>query len=210
MDCSLPGSSVYGDSPGQNTGVGYHVLLLTPTWHQPSTPQGCLPDFPDWGQSHRIPDTHYCHMCDFLCVTWLISVFPIKLPEIKIHVCISSLLGPQDLAGWLARCKHSNMCWLHAWFNVCPQINNRIRLFYRSHCLVVMEWMKLATLGKQLLLRKGQHTTGDQSMCGCVHSTQDQALHLEGEPNPPAAPTSTLAPKNMPKRSVDSPLLSFT
>ncbi|KAF4024032.1 hypothetical protein G4228_015730 [Cervus hanglu yarkandensis] len=38
-------------------------------------------------------------------------------------------------------------------------------------------------------------------MCGCVHSTQDQALHLEGEPNPPAAPTSTLAPKNMPKRS---------
>ncbi|XP_040102516.1 sentan isoform X2 [Oryx dammah] len=59
--------------------------------------------------------------------------------------------------------------------------------------------MKLATLGKQLLLRKGQHTTGDQSMCGCVHSTQDQALHLEGEPNPPAAPASTLAPKNMPK-----------
>ncbi|KAB0378134.1 sentan [Muntiacus reevesi] len=35
-------------------------------------------------------------------------------------------------------------------------------------------------------------------MCGCVHSTQDQALHLEGEPNPPAAPTSALAPKNMP------------
>uniref|UniRef100_A0A452EH99 Sentan, cilia apical structure protein n=1 Tax=Capra hircus TaxID=9925 RepID=A0A452EH99_CAPHI len=46
-------------------------------------------------------------------------------------------------------------------------------------------------------------------MCGCVHSTQDQALHLEGEPNPPAAPTSTLAPKNMPKRSVDSPLLTL-
>ncbi|XP_061252497.1 sentan [Bos javanicus] len=59
--------------------------------------------------------------------------------------------------------------------------------------------MTLATVAKQLLLRKGQHTTGDQSMCGCVHSTQDQALRLEGEPNPPAAPTSTLAPKNMPK-----------
>ena len=70
--------------------------------------------------------------------------------------------------------------------------------------------MTLVTVGKQLLLRKGQHTTEDQSMCGCVHSTQNQALHLEGEPNPPAAPTSTLAPKNMPKRSVDSPLLSFT
>ena len=26
-DCSLPGSSVHGDSPGKNTGVGYHALL---------------------------------------------------------------------------------------------------------------------------------------------------------------------------------------
>ena len=27
MDCSSPGSSVHGDSPGENTGVGCHVLL---------------------------------------------------------------------------------------------------------------------------------------------------------------------------------------
>ena len=27
MDCSLPGSSLHGDSPGKNTGVGCHVLL---------------------------------------------------------------------------------------------------------------------------------------------------------------------------------------
>ena len=27
MDCSWPGSSLYGDSPGKNTGVGCHVLL---------------------------------------------------------------------------------------------------------------------------------------------------------------------------------------
>ncbi|CAN0153961.1 unnamed protein product [Rangifer tarandus platyrhynchus] len=27
MDCSLPGSSVHGDSPGKNTGVGSHTLL---------------------------------------------------------------------------------------------------------------------------------------------------------------------------------------
>ena len=27
MDCSLPGSSDHGDSPGKNTGVGCHVLL---------------------------------------------------------------------------------------------------------------------------------------------------------------------------------------
>ena len=27
MDCSLPDSSVHGDSPGKNTGVGFHALL---------------------------------------------------------------------------------------------------------------------------------------------------------------------------------------
>ena len=27
MDCSPPGSSVHGDSPDKNTGVGYHALL---------------------------------------------------------------------------------------------------------------------------------------------------------------------------------------
>ena len=27
MNCSLPGSSVYGDSPGRNTGVGCHFCL---------------------------------------------------------------------------------------------------------------------------------------------------------------------------------------
>ena len=27
MDCSPPGSSVRGDSPGKNTGVGHHALL---------------------------------------------------------------------------------------------------------------------------------------------------------------------------------------
>ena len=40
MDCSLPGSSVHGDSPGKNTGVGCHALLqgILPT--QESNP--CL------------------------------------------------------------------------------------------------------------------------------------------------------------------------
>ncbi|XP_047567416.1 sentan [Lutra lutra] len=36
-------------------------------------------------------------------------------------------------------------------------------------------------------------------MCGCMHSSRDQALHLEGDPGPSAAPTSTLAPRKMPK-----------
>ena len=37
MDCSPPCSSVYGDSPGKNTGIGYHTLLqgifLTKGWN---------------------------------------------------------------------------------------------------------------------------------------------------------------------------------
>ena len=32
MDCSLPGSSVHGDSPGKNTGVGCHALKLPQTY----------------------------------------------------------------------------------------------------------------------------------------------------------------------------------
>ena len=41
MDCSPPGSSVYGDSPGKNTGVGCHAVLqgIFPT-------QGSNPGFP--------------------------------------------------------------------------------------------------------------------------------------------------------------------
>ena len=44
MDCSPPGSSLHGDSPGKNTGVGCHVLLqgIFPT-------QGSNPDLPHWG-----------------------------------------------------------------------------------------------------------------------------------------------------------------
>ena len=37
MDCSLPGTSVHGDSPGKNSGVGCHALLqgifLTQRWN---------------------------------------------------------------------------------------------------------------------------------------------------------------------------------
>ena len=41
MDCSPPGSSVHGDSPGKNTGVGGHALL-----------QGI---FPDQGSNSGLP-----------------------------------------------------------------------------------------------------------------------------------------------------------
>jgi len=48
MDCSPPGSSVHGDSPGKNTGVGCHALLqgIFPT-------QGANPGLPHRRQSHQ-------------------------------------------------------------------------------------------------------------------------------------------------------------
>ena len=38
MDCSLPISSVHGDSPGKKTGVGYHALLQGIVQTQGSNP----------------------------------------------------------------------------------------------------------------------------------------------------------------------------
>ena len=37
MDCSPPGSSVHGDSPGQNTGVGCPALLQVLAWEMNAT-----------------------------------------------------------------------------------------------------------------------------------------------------------------------------
>ena len=42
MDCSLPGSSVHGDSPGKNTGVGCHALLQGIFLTQGSNPLSLL------------------------------------------------------------------------------------------------------------------------------------------------------------------------
>ena len=38
MDCNLPGSSVHGDSPGKNSGVGFHELLQVIFLTQASNP----------------------------------------------------------------------------------------------------------------------------------------------------------------------------
>ena len=44
MDCSPPGSSVHGDSPGKNAGVGFHALLqgIFPTQGSNPGPPDCL------------------------------------------------------------------------------------------------------------------------------------------------------------------------
>ena len=49
MDCSPPGSSVHGDSPGKNTGVGCHALL-----------QG---SFPTQGSNSGLPHCRWILYC---------------------------------------------------------------------------------------------------------------------------------------------------
>ena len=57
MDCSPPGSSVTGDSPGKDTGVGCHVLL-----------QGIFP-------------TQESNLCLLWLSYWQANSLPVALPE---------------------------------------------------------------------------------------------------------------------------------
>ena len=63
MDYSPPGSSVYGDSPGKNTGVGCHALLQRIFWTQGLNP------------------------CLFYLLHWQASSLPLALP--KVSVCFT-------------------------------------------------------------------------------------------------------------------------
>ena len=63
MNCSPPGSSVHGDSPGKNTGVGFHALL----------------------QGFFLTQESNLH---FSCLLhWQASSFPLAPPG-KHHVCV--------------------------------------------------------------------------------------------------------------------------
>ena len=60
MDCSLPGSTVYGDSPGKNTGVGCRALL-----HGIFPNQGLNPGLPHCRQIlHHL--SHQGNQCWFI------------------------------------------------------------------------------------------------------------------------------------------------
>ena len=66
MDCSLPGSSVYGDSPDKNTRVGCHALL-----------QGL---FPLQGSNPRLPHCrwilyHLSHQGNSRVLEWVAYPF---------------------------------------------------------------------------------------------------------------------------------------
>jgi len=56
MGYSLPGSSVYGDSPGKNTGVGCHFLLQE--------------IFPTQGLNLNLPHLLHCKKIHYQQATW--------------------------------------------------------------------------------------------------------------------------------------------
>ena len=72
MDCSPPGSSVHGDSPGKNTGMSCHGLLqgIFPT-------QGPSPGLPHRRRilhhlSHQGSPSTTAASSKLMCVTWLV------------------------------------------------------------------------------------------------------------------------------------------
>ena len=72
IDCSLPGSSVHGDSPGKNIGVGCHALLQGIFATQGSNPAGVQPlldpGIPSGGQRWR----KGYHSREIRGLTWLV------------------------------------------------------------------------------------------------------------------------------------------
>ena len=78
MGCSLPGSSVHGDSPGKNTGVGCHARLkgIFPT-------QGWNPGLPHCKQILYYLN-HQGSPCNLLCGFYLVSLYWVLLPQPEI------------------------------------------------------------------------------------------------------------------------------
>ena len=85
MDCSPPGSSAHGDSPGENSRVGCHALLqgIFPT-------QGSNPDLLHcrWILYHL---SHHMVFI-FLYLTYLTNLNPSMIISRSIHIAASSII----------------------------------------------------------------------------------------------------------------------
>ena len=97
MDCSLPGSSVLGDSPGKNTRVGCHALLqgIFPT--QGSNPGllHCKWFFINWA-------TREASLCAYVSFFFLNPTVPYKKYDIistfkLLHILLPSINIPSTL-----------------------------------------------------------------------------------------------------------------
>ena len=84
LDCSPPGSSVHGDSPDKNTGVGCHALL-----------QG---NFPTWGSNPGLPHCrwilyHLSHQGSPRILEWVAYPFTSRSSQPRNWTRVSCIAG---------------------------------------------------------------------------------------------------------------------
>ena len=141
MECSPPGSSVYGDSPGKNTGVGCHTLLqgIFPT-------QGSNPGLLHYGQIfHRLS-----HQGSMRILEWVAYPFSRGSSQPRNQMRVSCTAGdslPAELPGkprsWTTRFQNFetiNFCCLsHQFVILSVSLTNAIRKRYSisASCLSV-------------------------------------------------------------------------
>ena len=142
MECSPPGSSVYGDSPGKNTGVGCHTLLqgIFPT-------QGSNPCLLHCGQIlHRLS-----HQGSMRILEWVAYPFSRIFPtqESNEVSCTAGDSLPGELPGkprsWTTRfqnCETINFCCLSHQFVILsfsiPNQCNKKKVFYICQLFVCL------------------------------------------------------------------------
>ena len=96
MECSPPGSSVHGDSPGENTGVGCCALLQAIFPTQGSKPRLLHYRFCTTGQPWKPHDIHQCQSHLSCCIYIPSSFF--SLPQ---GICTVLHVGSQFFLNFL-------------------------------------------------------------------------------------------------------------
>ena len=94
MDCSPPDSSVQGDSPGKNTGVGCHALLqgIFPTWGSNPGLPNCRPNNFGWSlEEGTDPGPPICLLCGprLVCIREDLPP-PLSFQHFNLSVCITN------------------------------------------------------------------------------------------------------------------------
>ena len=99
--CSPPGSSVRGDSPGKNTGVGYHALLQGSSQPRDQTQVSCIADrlFTIWAtrEAFSLVSTINWHL------PWALVIYLPTSTMIKSSAAVAADL-PHHLQKWGTLC----------------------------------------------------------------------------------------------------------
>ena len=133
MDCSLPGSSVYGDSPGKNTGVGCYSLLqgIFPTQGSNPSLAHCRQFF--YCLSHQGSPFHYISSVQLLSHVWLFSTLWTTACQASLSITNSWSLPKLMSIESVMPSKHLILCHL---LLLLPSIFPSIRVFSNESVLI--------------------------------------------------------------------------